>query len=225
MVILGPGGRIIDYNKAAQNFFGELNISLENYPIERILHREPELLEIFKSEIGSDYSLVINGEERFFEIDTVPLGDYQDGNRKMLKSIRDVTEERKIREELKVLATTDSLSGLYNHNRAEFMSLAQREFARAKRHNGELSLLMMDLDSFKNINDTFGHAVGDEVIREIGNTIKNSFRKTDIVGRIGGDEFAVLLKNTSLKEAKKAAEQFRKTVAGDKVIYGEQEIT
>ncbi len=225
MVILGPGGRIIDYNKAAQNFFGELNISLENYPIERILHREPELLEIFKSEIGSDYSLVINGEERFFEIDTVPLGDYQDGNRKMLKSIRDVTEERKIREELKVLATTDSLSGLYNHNRAEFMSLAQREFARDKRHNGELSLLMMDLDSFKNINDTFGHAVGDEVIREIGNTIKNSFRKTDIVGRIGGDEFAVLLKNTSLKEAKKAAEQFRKTVAGDKVIYGEQEIT
>jgi len=222
MVILGPGGRIIDYNKAAQDFFGELNISLDYYPVERILDREPVLLEIFKSKDDSDYSLVINGEKRFFEIDTVPLGDNQDGNMKMLKSIRDVTEERKIREELKVLATTDSLSGLCN--RTEFMSLAQRELARAKKQNGELSLLMMDVDSFKHINDTFGHVAGDAVINEIGNLIKSSFRKTDIVGRIGGDEFAVLLKNTSLSEAKKAAEQFRETVAGKKITYGDHEI-
>jgi diguanylate cyclase (GGDEF)-like protein len=223
MVILGPGERIIDYNKAAKEFFLELNISLDNYPIEQILNREPELLEIFRSENGRDYSLVIDGEERFFEIGAVPLGDSQDGNTRMLKSIRDVTEERKIQDKLKVLATTDSLSGLYN--RTAFMNLAQREFAWTKRNNGELSLLMMDLDCFKTINDTFGHAAGDEVIREMGNTIKNSFRKTDIVGRIGGEEFAVLLKSTSLKEAIKAAEQFRRTVAGKKIIYGEQEIS
>lgn len=151
------------------------------------------------------------------------MGDSQDGNTRMLKSIRDVTEERKIQDKLKVLATTDSLSGLYN--RTAFMNLAQREFAWTKRNIGELSLLMMDLDCFKTINDTFGHAAGDEVIREMGNTIKNSFRKTDIVGRIGGEEFAVLLKSTSLKEAIKAAEQFRRTVAGKKIIYGEQEIS
>lgn len=222
MVILGPGGRIIDFNKAARDFFGKLNISLDNYPLERILDREPELLEIFKSKGDADYAVVINGEKHIFEIDTVLLGNNQDGNMKMLKSIRDVTEERKIREELKVLATTDSLSGLCN--RTEFVSLAQRELARAKKHNGELSLLMMDLDSFKHINDTYGHMAGDVVIREIGNLIKSSFRKTDIVGRLGGDEFAVLLKNTSLPEAKKAAEQFRTTVAETKVIIGEQEI-
>ena len=125
---------------------------------------------------------MIDGEERFFEIDVVPLGDNHDGNTRMLKSIRDVTEERKIQEKLKFLATTDSLSGLYN--RAEFMNLAKSEFARAKRNNEVLSLLIMDLDNFKVINDTFGHAAGDEIIREIGSMILTNFRKTDIEGLI-----------------------------------------
>jgi diguanylate cyclase (GGDEF)-like protein len=223
MVVLGPGKRIIDYNKAAEKFFEAINISLNNYPIEHILAREPKLLDIFESEGSRDFSLVIDGEERFFEIDVVSLGDPHDGNTRMLKSIRDVTEERKIQEKLKVLATIDSLSGLYN--RAEFMHLAQREFACAKRNNEQLSLLIMDLDNFKAINDTFGHAAGDEMIREIGRIIMTSFRKTDIAGRIGGEEFAVVLKNASLEEAKKLAEQFRVTIARRKVIYGKQEVS
>jgi len=110
----------------------------------------------------------------------------------MLKSIRDVTDERRIQEKLIFLATTDSLSGLYN--RAEFMNLAQKEYFLAKKNNEELSLLIMDLDNFKIINDTFGHAAGDEIIREMGSIIRTCFRKTDISGRIGGEEFAVVLK-------------------------------
>jgi diguanylate cyclase (GGDEF)-like protein len=223
MVVLGPGKRIIDYNKAAEKFFEAIDISLNNYPIEHILNREPKLLEIFECENSCDFSLVIDGKERFFEIDVVPLGGPHDGNTRMLKSIRDVTEERKIQEKLILLATIDSLSGLYN--RAEFMNLAKREFAWAKRNNEELSLLIMDLDNFKIINDTFGHAAGDEIIREIGSIIMKSFRKTDIAGRIGGEEFAVVLKNASLEEAKKIAEKFRETVAKRKVVYREQEIS
>lgn len=223
MIVLGPGQRIVDYNKAAKEFFKALDISLDNYPMEHILKQEQELLEIFKSESSQDFSLMINGEKRFFEIDSVTLGNLSDRSTRMLKSIRDITEKKKVHEKLKILATTDSLSGLYN--RTEFMRLAQREFTWAKRHNEELSLLMMDLDRFKNINDTFGHAAGDEVISVIGDIIKTNFRKTDIPGRLGGEEFAVVLKNTSLKEAKKAAEKLRETVAKTKVIYGTQEIT
>jgi diguanylate cyclase (GGDEF)-like protein len=223
MVVLGPGKRIIDYNKAAVKFFKAMNISLDNYPAEHILAQEPKLLEIFEGETSYGFSLEIDGEERFFEIDAVSLGEPHAGNTRMLKSIRDVTEERKVQEKLKYLATTDSLSGLYN--RAEFMNLAKKEFAWAKRNNEELSLLIMDLDNFKAINDTFGHAAGDEMIREIGSIIKTGFRKTDIAGRIGGEEFAVVLKNASLEEAKKIAEKFRETVAKRKVIYGGREIT
>jgi diguanylate cyclase (GGDEF)-like protein len=223
MVVLGPGKRIIDYNKAAEKFFKTINISLNNNPIEQILTHEPKLLEIFKSDTNCDFSLIIDGEERFFEIDALPLGGSHEGNTKMLKSIRDVTEERRIQEKLKYLATTDSLSGLYN--RAEFMNLARNEFTLARKNNMELSLLIMDLDNFKTINDTFGHAAGDEVIREMGKIITTSFRKTDIPGRIGGEEFAVVLKNASLKEAKKVAEKVRELVARRKVIYEEQEIS
>jgi len=223
MVVLGPGNKIIDYNKAAEKFFEEINISLNNYPLEHVLDREPKLLEIFESKDNHDISLVIDGEKRFFEIDAIPLGDPRDVNTRILKSIRDVTEERKIQEKLKQLATIDSLSGLFN--RAEFMNLAKKEFAWAKSNNEELSVLIMDVDNFKVINDTYGHGAGDEIIREIGKIIKSGFRKTDIAGRIGGEEFAVVLKNASLEEAKMVAEKFRKTVAKTKVIYGKQEIS
>ncbi|NLY59991.1 MAG: GGDEF domain-containing protein [Clostridiales bacterium] len=139
------------------------------------------------------------------------------------KSIRDVTEERRIQEKLKFLATTDSLSGLYN--RAEFMNQARRAFAWARSNNEELSLLIMDLDHFKNINDTFGHGAGDEIIREVGRIITTSFRKTDIAGRLGGEEFAVVLKNASLEDAMMVAEKFREIVARKEVIYEDQKIS
>ncbi|NLC11844.1 MAG: diguanylate cyclase, partial [Firmicutes bacterium] len=222
LMILESGLRLIDYNKAAKKFFGTLNISLDNYPIELLFKREPELLEIFKSDTTKEFSLVVGGEKRFFEIDTMPLGNPHDRRMMMLKSIRDITEKKKIQEELTILATTDSLSGLYN--RAEFMELAQRALSWAKIHNEQLSLLMIDLDFFKNINDTYGHAAGDEIIRRMGNIIKTNFRKTDLAGRLGGEEFAVLLKNTSLQEAKRAAEKFREAVSKTKVIYEKQEI-
>ncbi len=68
MVVLGPGNRIIDYNKAAEKFFEAINISLNNYPIEYILKQEPKLLEIFESKVNRDFSLVIDGEERFLKL-------------------------------------------------------------------------------------------------------------------------------------------------------------
>lgn len=86
-------------------------------------------------------------------------------------------------------------------------------------------MLVMDLDFFKTINDTYGHATGDEVIREMGNIIRTCFRKTDIAGRMGGEEFAVVLKNASLEDAKKAAEKVREITARTKVVYGEHEIS
>ncbi|MGI6425406.1 MAG: diguanylate cyclase [Tepidanaerobacteraceae bacterium] len=223
MMILESGLRLIDYNKAAKDFFRALNISLDNYPIEHLFNREPELLEIFKSETTQEFSVMVDGEKRFFEISALPLGIPHDKKTRMFKSIRDITEKKKVQEKLTVLATTDSLSGLYN--RAEFMKLAQRELSWAKIHNKKLSLLMIDLDHFKTINDTFGHAAGDEVIRQMGKMIMTNFRKTDFAGRLGGEEFAVLLKDASLDEAKGAAKKFLDTVSSKKVIYEEQEIS
>jgi diguanylate cyclase (GGDEF)-like protein len=100
----------------------------------------------------------------------------------------------KFNSELKCLAASDSLTGLYNRRAMEEM--AQREISRAHCARTPLLYLMMDLDLFKPINDTLGHAVGDVALKQVAATIRTNLRSQDIVGRLGGDEFAVLLPET-----------------------------
>jgi len=100
-------------------------------------------------------------------------------------------------EQLSHLANTDALSGLAN--RRFFVEQLEREFARAKRYRRPLTLLYLDLDDFKSINDRFGHAVGDDVISNLSLSMSAVLRSTDLLARIGGDEFAVLLPETTIK--------------------------
>ncbi|MFQ5737304.1 MAG: diguanylate cyclase [Thermodesulfobacteriota bacterium] len=127
-----------------------------------------------------------------------------------LKNARLYEEVRKEREFLKELAVKDHLTTLYNHN--SFYSRLDEEFERAVRYETTLSLIMMDIDDFKHINDTYGHRVGDVVLREIAAMIKKGVRKTDIVARYGGEEFAVILPHTRLKGAVEEAERIREMI-------------
>jgi diguanylate cyclase (GGDEF)-like protein len=92
--------------------------------------------------------------------------------------------------EVRRLASTDELTGL--HNRRNFLDLAVRELARGDRHDLPVAALMVDIDHFKQINDTYGHAVGDEVIRVVADRLARACRQSDVLGRYGGEEFAVL---------------------------------
>jgi diguanylate cyclase (GGDEF)-like protein/PAS domain S-box-containing protein len=105
------------------------------------------------------------------------------------------------------LAITDELTSLYN--RRHFFELARREFERVQRYGGELSAIMLDIDQFKQVNDTFGHSVGDQVLRHIASQLRQSVRETDILGRYGGDEFVVLLPETNYAAAIQLAERLR----------------
>jgi len=148
------------------------------------------------------------------------LGDSEESTVKNLETLESVFSkhvETLVEEKLKVLATTDELSGL--NNRRKFMQDAEIEFERAKRYKLLFSVLMLDIDNFKLINDTYGHAAGDAVIREFGKLISNNFRKTDIYGRIGGEEFSVIVQNTSIYNALLVADNFRKLVAKLEVVY------
>ena len=110
-------------------------------------------------------------------------------------------------EELKQLAATDSLSKLYN--RRYFSKISENIFAFSKRESNPLSLIMIDIDNFKKINDNFGHNTGDKVIIDISQKLLNTQRKSDIICRFGGEEFVVLLPNTKLEDAKNIAEKIR----------------
>ncbi|XVJ49716.1 diguanylate cyclase (plasmid) [Pseudomonas sp. UBT] len=109
-------------------------------------------------------------------------------------------------------AQTDELTGLMN--RRAFFEHAHVLYAQCRHNQQPLSALMMDMDHFKNINDTYGHQAGDQVLRQIGGVISASFRQADVYGRLGGEEFAVLLPNTSLETARDIAEQLVKAISG-----------
>lgn len=112
---------------------------------------------------------------------------------------------------LEQLAVTDSLTGLYN--RRQFTELAEREFQRAKRHNHDLTAMMVDVDNFKQVNDVHGHAVGDQVLIVLAECFRVELRVLDLIGRYGGDEFVTLLLETDIDDAIGVAERLRRRVA------------
>src|SRR3972149_5960332 len=124
-----------------------------------------------------------------------------------IKNARLFEEVSKEKEHMKNLAITDSLTQLYNHN--SFYTRLDEEFNRAVRYDTPLSVIMVDLDDFKKVNDTYGHRAGDNVLKEIADIIKKLVRKTDIVARYGGEEFAIILPHTNLQGAEEEAERIR----------------
>jgi diguanylate cyclase (GGDEF)-like protein len=112
--------------------------------------------------------------------------------------------------ELRRLATTDSLTG--SLSRRGFREEAARDFALARRHKNELSCVVLDVDHLKRLNDTYGHAAGDAVLQGIIHVCNRNLRASDYVGRIGGEEFAIMLPHTSGKAALEAAERLRRAI-------------
>ncbi|MBI3391688.1 MAG: sensor domain-containing diguanylate cyclase [Nitrospirae bacterium] len=111
---------------------------------------------------------------------------------------------------LERLAITDGLTGVYNHR--YLYTRLDEEFARAARYQSPLSLIMVDLDDFKRVNDTFGHRRGDEVLKDVAATIRRAVRRSDIVTRYGGEEFVILLPQTPLSGSFQEAERIREAV-------------
>lgn len=127
----------------------------------------------------------------------------------------DVTELTLAQRELEQMALHDPLTGLAN--RRKFMSRYELELARQRRSGGSLSLLLIDIDHFKEINDRWGHLVGDDCLRRIANVLSSNLRVVDLIARFGGEEFIVLLCDTGLEQALRIAEQLRQVVAATRL--------
>ena len=125
--------------------------------------------------------------------------------------MRDVTERRMTGEELRRLLTTDHLTGATN--RAHFFDRATAELARSRRNGQTLSVIMLDVDHFKRVNDDFGHSIGDALLQALVRHCRTCLAEVDILARLGGEEFVVLLPNADLSKAALVAEQMRQIVA------------
>ncbi|MBN2657676.1 MAG: sensor domain-containing diguanylate cyclase [Spirochaetales bacterium] len=131
--------------------------------------------------------------------------------KRMIGSHRDITNEKTVRENLEKMIITDEMTGLYN--RRHFDTQIRDEILRAERYGSRLSIIMIDIDLFKQINDTYGHSAGDTALKELARTIKGKIRNTDSAFRTGGEEFVVIAPLTDESSAMKASERLRKAVS------------
>jgi diguanylate cyclase (GGDEF)-like protein len=130
--------------------------------------------------------------------------------------MHDISERKRLEATLNTMALHDALTGLLN--RRAFMEALEGEMARFQRHRRPSTLLMLDLDHFKLVNDRHGHAVGDLVLAQVCATVRERLRRTDRIGRLGGEEFAVLLPDTEQEGALVLAETLRRAVAALEVL-------
>lgn len=138
-----------------------------------------------------------------------------------IEAIRDITEQKRLERMLNQQAHTDQMTGV--NNRGYFLEMLDVEIERASRYNRSLCVLMLDLDHFKSINDTRGHAAGDEAIRTVTRVLQSAgLRQSDFLGRIGGEEFAVALPETALPDAVDTAERVRAQLAATTVSHASE---
>lgn len=163
------------------------------------------------------------GEHKYFDVFLARMQDVSDKYSGIIIILDDITKRKMLEDQLNYLATTDALTGA--HNRHSFSELGNEEITRSKRYQRPISLLMLDIDDFKRINDTFGHAVGDDVLRALSDKCLSIFRQTDIFGRIGGEEFAAILPETTLDAAQQVAERIRVALSQIKVNSSKEQIS
>jgi diguanylate cyclase (GGDEF)-like protein/PAS domain S-box-containing protein len=164
-----------------------------------------------------------SGSHEWLEIYTYPIMNQEGVVTHVIEYVRNITDRKRAEEEsqrfikeLETLSSEDSLTGLLN--RRMIFERIRHEIERVRRYRAELSLIFCDLDNFKEINDTYGHKAGDEVLRTIADILKLSVRTSDVVGRYGGDEFLLILPQTSLKRAQELAERIRIVVQDTKFV-------
>ncbi|MBI9043149.1 MAG: diguanylate cyclase [Anaerolineaceae bacterium] len=204
---------LINVNRAARKIL--------NLPSERILGKPAQ--SIFRNwttfsrafqrwgESTFEIPIQVGNEEKFYSIKISAILN-EDGKKVgRLIIMHNITSRKSLEEQLRFLAATDELTEIYN--RRYFLNLSENEVARAKRSGQQFSLISFDIDHFKRVNDQYGHHIGDLVLRELIKRIKKEIREIDIIGRIGGEEFAITLVECKIDKAVEIATRIRKLVA------------
>jgi len=158
-----------------------------------------------------EYQIPVQGGKKlWFEGRIVAMGDAQEEKGKVICVTTEITERIELYQKIQSLSTMDPTLNCFN--RRNFLELAEQEIARASRYHHPLSLMILDVDHFKEINDSSGHLYGDQVLKQIVDVFTKTIRKTDILGRYGGDEFVILFPETNMRGAVEIAERLRQNV-------------
>jgi diguanylate cyclase (GGDEF)-like protein/PAS domain S-box-containing protein len=226
IILADVHGNIIFWNESALRIFGYTEEEIAGKPLtilmpEQYIDAHQKGLQRIKSTGKSRYigkttemhALRKNGD--VFPIE-LSVAMWKSGEDYYYSGIlRDITKRKKLESKLETLAVTDTLTQVFN--RIKYYEIMKRETERTKRYDHPLSIIMFDIDRFKEVNDTYGHTVGDYVLRTLTQIVKKNLRETDYLVRWGGEEFIIIAPDTDLKKAKILAERNRK--ASEKYKY------
>ncbi len=215
-IIRNEDGQILEANDAAVALYGytrEELLSIKNTD----LSAEPDSTrQATRDKLPRDQVVVIplryhrKKDGTVFPVEITARFITWKGESVHIAAIRDFTQRMQIEQELVRLATTDPLTEIYN--RRHFNAQAEQMLARTQQPPDHLAILMIDVDHFKNVNDTYGHAIGDIVLKQLAERLGQNMRPTDILARYGGEEFVILLPRTSMSEAEEIARRLCRSV-------------
>ena len=213
LLVLDAQDRISDFNKTAQQIYPWLNADCLGRKITAFEEgKNLCALSEQKSEIG----VACGTKHRYFSVHMTELAD---GGHRMGKVylFKDVTAIRRIMRKLYRYANYDSLTCVFNRRR--FLDDGEKEISRCIRYHKRISYIMIDLDHFKSVNDRYGHQAGDKVLHEIARVMRKRLRKSDILGRYGGEEFGIFLVEVEPESALTVAEDIRKSIECLTIAY------
>lgn len=226
VIVLDNNEFIVDFNPAAKNSLANRANLYIGASIESVLETLPELqIDLLTDKpIRAEFKIGV-APFRHFDVEITPLFTHEQKKLGWLVVWRDITERKQLEEELQRQATTDSLTNI--SNRRHFLSVAENELQRATRYRHPLSIVLIDIDKLKEINDTFGHDAGDQALIFFTQTTLGCLRGTDLLGRQGGDEFALLLPETDTEQALAVVERIRQkiSVPQPEFLMGQASIT
>lgn len=214
LCVVDTDGKFHKVNKRFEEILGYNTEELEGRSILSLVHKDDTMFmlnvyrELLENKTVSAFTARCRckcGSERYIEWHAqIGSGKY------IYSSARDVTEKRVLEERLRMSATKDELTSLYN--RHFFESIIAQQTDRADITGEAISIALIDLDQFKQVNDTWGHPAGDELLKSTAQTIERTLRKSDILARFGGEEFIVLMPKTSIEGAVAASEKIRSAI-------------
>jgi diguanylate cyclase (GGDEF)-like protein/PAS domain S-box-containing protein len=215
LLVIDTHNRIVDMNPAAQNML-DIDKNIFGKPVEEVVRRWYQYEKESFNFTQAQTEIALGGKQKkHVDMQVTPITDGKGKSLGRLIVLHDITKLKLIQNELYILANNDSLTGA--SNRGYFMELANREIMRAIRYKRKLSLVLIDMDAFKKVNDTYGHASGDQALITLKKICTKGTRKMDIFARLGGEEFAILLPETSQETAAELAERLRIILASTNI--------
>jgi len=219
IIVLDANYCIIDYNAAAANIIPALNDQSIKENIQSVLHKR-DLIDSILAGREFSYKTGRKDEIHHYTVRTSEILEKKGQTAGYLITITDITGYISSMKKLQELASIDGLTGIFN--RRHFFEQSSRELEKARRQNYGLSVIILDIDFFKEVNDNYGHQAGDSVLQYISRICQQSIRTVDILGRYGGEEFIIFLPNTTVKDSVVVANRVKKKIEAAEIPYQDE---